>query len=143
MFRGEHEYQLDDRFRTSLPKDWRAELRHGGFLTRGWDSAIFLFPWETWLEIEKKIAEIRVTDLRGDVIRRFLMGGDECWLDAQGRVTISAPLRTYANLQKDLIVRGVGRFIEIWSRERWLAYQAQTFEPGAVGKLVSDLNLDI
>jgi len=143
VFRGEHDYQLDDRFRTSLPKDWRADLRHGGFQTRGWDHSIFLFPWEVWVEIEKRIAEIRITDLKGDLIRRFLMGGDECWLDAQGRVGLSAPLRTYANLQKDLVVRGVGRYIEIWSRERWLAYQAQKFEPDLVAKVASELNLDI
>jgi MraZ protein len=40
-------------------------------------------------------------------------------VDKQGRLLIPQTLRDYANLQKDVVLVGEGKKIEIWAKERW------------------------
>jgi MraZ protein len=141
MLRGEVEHQLDDRARVAIPKAWRQALEHGGFLTRGWYGCLFLLPWGEWLKIEEKLAQLRITDMKGDMVRVFFSGGVETWLDGQGRVIIPSPLRQYAGIDKDVLVRGVMNRIEIWSKERWLAFQAEHFAPERIMAQAAELDI--
>tara|TARA_B100000029_G_scaffold89945_1_gene79700 strand:+ start:1973 stop:2230 length:258 start_codon:yes stop_codon:yes gene_type:complete len=40
-------------------------------------------------------------------------------LDKLGRVNIPAFLRAYAGLDKDVVLAGVGGWIEVWNKEDW------------------------
>jgi MraZ protein len=40
-------------------------------------------------------------------------------MDKQGRVQIPQPLRTYAALDKDVVVLGVADRVEIWDTAQW------------------------
>lgn len=141
MLRGEVEHQLDDRSRVAIPKVWRHVLDHGGFLTRGWYGCLFLLPWGEWLKIEERLAQVRLTDIKGDLVRVFFSGGVEVWLDRQGRILLPASLREYAGIQKDVVVRGVMNRIEIWSKERWLAFQAEHFAPERIMAQAAELDI--
>jgi MraZ protein len=46
-------------------------------------------------------------------------------LDRQGRVTIPARLRQYANLDRDVTVVGADTKIELWDAARWESYRDQ------------------
>jgi MraZ protein len=52
--------------------------------------------------------------------RFFYSSAIDCSLDKQGRLLIPPSLREYANLQKDVVLLGEGKCIEIFSKERWL-----------------------
>ena len=48
------------------------------------------------------------------------MGGAvDCPIDSQGRVLISQSLRSHANIQKEVVMIGMLKKIEIWSKETW------------------------
>jgi MraZ protein len=141
MLRGEVEHQLDDRARVAIPKAWRQILDHGGFLTRGWYGCLFLLPWGEWLKIEEKLAQLRITDIKGDMVRVFFSGGVETWLDKQGRILVPSPLRQYAGIDKDVVVRGVMNRIEIWSKERWQDFQAEHFAPERIMAQAAELDI--
>ena len=42
-----------------------------------------------------------------------------CEVDKQGRVLISAVLREFAGIEKEVVLAGVVNRIEIWSKDRW------------------------
>jgi MraZ protein len=52
-------------------------------------------------------------------LRFFYSSAIDCIIDKQGRLLIPQTLRDYANLQKDVVLVGEGRFIEIFAKERW------------------------
>lgn len=44
--------------------------------------------------------------------------------DSQGRVSIPAPLRTYAGLGKEIVVIGALNRLEVWDAAAWAEYSA-------------------
>ena len=40
-------------------------------------------------------------------------------VDKMGRILVPQSLRAFAELDKDVVLAGVGHRIEIWSKERW------------------------
>ena len=57
-----------------------------------------------------------------DYVRVFLSGAFDEVPDKQGRVTIPATLRDYANLSRDCTVIGTGNRVEVWDTPAWDAY---------------------
>ena len=57
-----------------------------------------------------------------DYIRVFLSGASDEVPDKQGRVTVPAPLRQYAGLDRELAVVGAGSRAEIWDAAAWQQY---------------------
>ena len=52
----------------------------------------------------------------------------ELEFDKQGRILVPSALREHAELQKDAVIIGTGDKVEIWSRERFDAYDAEVAE---------------
>jgi len=56
-------------------------------------------------------------------LRNLAAATDEQRPDAQGRITLSADHRRYANLTKDCVVIGAVDYLEIWDAQAWQEYQ--------------------
>ena len=134
MLRSEAEYQVDDKGRLTIPPDFRGELSHGFYLTRGWHGCLFLFLWEKWREIEKKLEAVPLTNMYAVDVQRFFCGGVEGKVDGQGRIALPPTLREFAGIEKDVLVRGIIDRVEIWSKERWLEYLKAELAPEAIAK---------
>jgi MraZ protein len=130
-FRGRFDHTLDNKGRISVPTGFRMEIqRLGGdrapILTRGKDH-LALYPADTWDDIETTLAS--KSSLNPDVqkLQRFMIGGcTECPVDAQGRITIPAHFRDFADLAGKITLSGVLEKIEIWSHDRFEAAQMLT-----------------
>lgn len=129
MFIGEFHHTIDDKGRMIIPAKFREELGTTFIVTRGLDKCLFVYPEEEWKQLEQKLKSLPFTKKDARAFTRFFFSGaTECELDRQGRVNISQTLRNYASLEKECVVIGVSNRVEIWSKNNWEEYFAQSEE---------------
>ena len=120
MFIGEYHHTIDEKGRIIIPAKFRDELGSNFIVTRGIESCLFVYPNSNWDKICEKLNSLPFTRKDARVFNRFFMSGaTNVELDKQGRINISTPLITHANLKKDCVVIGTGDRLEIWSKEDW------------------------
>ena len=129
MFMGEYHHNIDEKSRIIMPSKFRYDLGETFVITRGIDSCLFVYPKETWNNITNKLNELSFTkkDVRS-FQRFFLSAATICELDKQGRINISSPLASYANLTKECVIIGVNDRIEIWSKENFDKFLNESME---------------
>ncbi len=120
MFIGEYHHSIDDKGRLIIPSKFREELGEKFIITRGIENCLFAYSEESWNKIVNKLETLPFTkkDAR-QFVRFFLSGASEAEFDKQGRINVTSPLVTYANIKKECVVIGAGERIEIWSKESW------------------------
>jgi MraZ protein len=120
VFLGEYQHSLDAKGRVILPSKFRARLETGCVLTKGQDRCLTVYPRE---EFDRKVA--RLSEARSsssqvrDFNRMFFSGASDDGPDKQGRLSIPEPLRSYASLDREITIIGVGGHVEIWDRAGW------------------------
>ena len=123
MFLGTYAPRLDEKGRIILPAKFRDELESGLVVTRGQERCLYVFSSAQFAEMQGAIRQASLTNRQNrDFMRMFLSGAHAEIPDKQNRVTIPAPLRAYARLDRDLTVIGVGDRAEIWDSPSWSAY---------------------
>lgn len=129
MFMGEYHHNIDEKSRIIMPSKFRYDLGETFVITRGIDSCLFVYPKETWNNITNKLNELSFTkkDVRS-FQRFFLSAATICEFDKQGRINISSPLASYANLTKECVIIGVNDRIEIWSKENFDKFLNESME---------------
>ena len=126
MFLGTYTPKLDDKSRIILPAKFREELSSGVVMTRGQEHCIYVFSTREFESVHEKIRQAPVTNKTArDYLRVFLSGASAENPDSQHRVTVPASLRSYAGLERDLVVIGAGSRAEIWDAGAWQIYLAE------------------
>lgn len=129
MFMGEYQHSIDAKGRLIIPAKFREHLTEGFVITRGLDNCLFGYPILEWRKLEEKLKQLPVTKKDARAFTRFFFSGaTEVEVDKQGRINIPSNLLTHANVQKDCVVLGVSNRIEIWSKESWQNYFAESEE---------------
>ena len=130
MFRGRYEHTVTNTGRVSIPSKFREVCRdkysEETFVITNFDSCLVAYPLKEWNEIENKISTL--PQFRQDVLAfmRYLMGGAvDCPIDSQGRVLIPQSLRKHANINKEVVMIGMLKKIEIWDRETWYEQESK------------------
>lgn len=123
MLLGTHTPKLDEKGRVILPSKFRDDLGPGVVITRGQERCLYVFSTAEFERVYERIREAPLTNKQArDFQRMFLSGASAEKPDSQNRVTIPPHLRTYAGLERDLVVTGVGAHAEVWNAEAWNAY---------------------
>lgn len=125
MLIGEYEHSLDVKGRLIMPAKLRADIGEKFIISKGLDGCLFVFSQNEWSNFEAKLKELPLTNKNArDFVRFFLSGATECELDKQGRFLIVNNLRAYAEIEKEVIIIGVGTRLEIWNKEKWDKYNS-------------------
>ncbi|EEV19413.1 protein MraZ [Treponema vincentii ATCC 35580] len=56
------------------------------------------------------------------ILRRLIAPAQEIDIDKAGRVSIPQSLREYAQLEKDCVLLGINRYLELWDADEYRAY---------------------
>lgn len=119
-FRGNFEYQLDDRNRVAIPPRYREDFNAGSVMTPGVERCIQVWTLEGYEHQEAVLDEVPVESTDGRMFRRALSGYTfDVPKDAQGRLLIPPRLMEYAGLVKDVVVVGARECLEIWDKAAW------------------------
>ena len=123
MFMGEYHHTIDEKGRIIIPSKFREDLGEKFIITRGIENCLFVYSLSSWEKITNKLESLPFAkkDAR-QFVRFFLSGATTAEFDKQGRVNVTSPLISYADLQKDCVVIGTGDRLEIWSQENWNAF---------------------
>ncbi len=126
MLLGEYGHSIDEKGRVRIPKNFREDLGEIFYITKGFDKCLFVYSAKEWQLFQEKLNRNQLNKKDHRRIQRFFNGSAmETSLDGQGRATLSQALRSYAMLEKDVIVTGMSNRIEIWSKALWDAYQEE------------------
>jgi MraZ protein len=133
-FVGQYNTTMDEKGRFALParlrnqKDVSDETPLGGnlILTKGLEGCLSLYPEGEWAEVQKRLSGLSFTqkDYRF-FSRRFYSSASAVTPDRSGRILIPSHLIKEAALDKDLLVIGVDRWVEVWNPERYRYYLEQ------------------
>lgn len=124
MFIGRYSSRVGVKGRVAVPIKFREGLGRVAIISQGYKKALFLISKLQWeLLTEPFINQPLTADPMVRDIERFLFGSAfEVEFDEQGRIVIPRELRQFSNLHDEAIFVGLGKRIEIWSREYWEQY---------------------
>ena len=124
MFRGVNAINLDAKGRIAVPTKYRDRLTQYSdgqmVVTVDRERCLLLYPLPDWEEIERKLVRLPSLNKQARSLQRLLMGyATECELDSQGRILLPLPLRSFAELDKHIVMIGQGKKFEIWDEAKW------------------------
>lgn len=139
MLIGEFQHNIDAKGRVIVPARFREDLGETFYVAKGLDKCLFVFPPAEWARLQARICAMPISKAR-KLQRFFFSGAAELVPDRQGRVLIPQPLREYAGLVKDVTFIGAGGRAELWSTERWTAFNADLNEE-SIAEAMDELEL--
>ena len=131
MFYGEYEHSIDRKGRLILPAKFRevakANFIEKFFVTRGLDKCLFMFAEEEWKTQEQKFKSLSFTKKETRKFNRvYFSGAVDIAIDSQGRFLVPSYLKDFAGIKRDVVIIGVSNRIEIWSKDIWQEFYAQS-----------------
>jgi MraZ protein len=120
-FRGTFEYSLDAKKRLTVPARFRSTLSGGVVLAKQVDPCVALWRPDDYEAYTQSILQgLHPFSAEAQQLERFFAANAvDTELDAAGRVGIPAFLLEYGGLDKEVVVTGGNRCLEIWDRAAW------------------------
>jgi MraZ protein len=121
-FVGEYDCKVDDKGRMVLPARFKSMLpdEDGNkmMLRKGLSKCIVMYTMSEWTRLSEKVAAMNefVAD-QANFQRFFYYGAMEVELDKTGRFIIPKKHLKHADIDKDALVIGIGKRIEIWNQD--------------------------
>ncbi|MCA1767650.1 MULTISPECIES: division/cell wall cluster transcriptional repressor MraZ [Idiomarina] len=134
MFRGATTLSLDSKGRLAIPAKHRHALSLDceGKMVCTIDikqPCLLLYPLPEWQIIEQKLTRLSSMNPAERRLQRLLLGhADDCEMDKNGRLLLSAPLRQHAGLEKKLMLVGQLNKFEVWDEDAWHEQVAQDMD---------------
>jgi MraZ protein len=90
------------------------------------EKCLVLYPLPEWGAVEARFNNLPSSNAQLAVLKRRIIGyATDVAMDSAGRLLLSPELRTFAGLEKAVVLAGQGKKCEIWSKSAWDAMQAQ------------------
>ena len=119
FFTSEYESKLDAKGRLLLPSRIKAQLPEGTnqlVLRRGYEPCLIIYPLVEFKKVFAKISALSESNPDNRVFQRSVLSGlTEIEMDINGRILIPKNMLAYAQLEKDVILTGIGNRVEMWN----------------------------
>lgn len=120
FFTSEYESKLDSKGRLVLPSRIKSQLPEGSgdelVIRRGFEPCLILYPMVEFKKVFSKISGLtEFNEEYRKLQRNFFSGTATVELDGNGRFLIPRNMLTYAQIDKEAILVGMGNKVEIWN----------------------------
>lgn len=132
VFQGAAQLTLDGKGRLSMPSRHRDALAahcDGRLtLTRHPDGCLLVYPRPIW---EARRGEIAQLPYAARALQRLLLGNaTDVELDSAGRVLVPSELRLAAQLEREVMLLGMGAHFELWDVQRLSEHERAALADG-------------
>jgi MraZ protein len=135
LFTGEYECKLDAKGRLVLPAKIKVRLPETSgnqvVVMQGMEPCLVLYSLLEYKKIYSRIASLNEFNPEFRQLQRnFFRRVSEIDLDSAGRILVPKPMIKYANLEKEIVLVGMGNRVEIWNTdqyEKFLIEDSKTF----------------
>jgi MraZ protein len=118
------------RHRDPLVKACEGQLT----LTRHPEGYLLIYPRPVWEAVERELMALKTAS---DGWRRIFLGSAvDAEIDSASRVLIAPELRSAAGLDKDVLLIGTGRRLELWDKQRHDAVEAKVVAAGMTNEVL-------
>lgn len=123
---GSESSEVDDKNRISLSVRQRARLGNPFVLLIGRRKCIEAMPQDVWNEKCEEIDKYGVNSGSAEDYARLIYKDaiENIKWDSQGRFVLPATLRKEAQINREIQLVGMGRYLEIWSKEEFDKFEA-------------------
>ena len=124
-FSGYYEHTLDPKGRITIPSKFRDQLGVKIAIMRGKDRCLKLYSLSEWNKVYEKYESVDEDEdpaLYRKMRKLLATSVDDNEMDRQGRLLIPTTMRQYAGLEKDVVVSGAGRHVEVWDKESFYRF---------------------
>ncbi len=135
MFKGQYKYSVDSKGRISIPAKLRkyitAEAKDSFVMTQGTAPCIEIYPLDQWQFIEQKLLKLNPFDPKDSQFIRMISqyATEDTW-DSQSRILIPQSLLDFAKIEKEVLILGALKRIEVWNPkiyEDYLNHSTETY----------------
>jgi len=127
VFQGPSALTLDSKGRIAMPVRHRDVLAAMGAakvtITKNPPGGLLIFPPAAWDDFSARVAALPMESAGWK--RLFLGNAVEVEIDASSRVLVAPELRDFADLSRDVMLLGMGNFLELWDKRRYDEHEAQ------------------
>lgn len=132
VFQGSSALTLDAKGRISVPARHRevlAAMAAGQLtVTKHPHHCLLVFPRPAWESFRDKLMSL---PMGAEGWRRIFLGSAmDVEIDSGARVLISPELRSWAGLEREVMLLGMGQRLELWDASRLAAHEVQVIEAG-------------
>lgn len=121
---GSYTVKFDKSGRIKIPEKFRLAIEEGYgksvFITSLTDESVQIYPLSVWEKLTG-ISNEGAIHLKPSV-RKFMIRvnrkGNQCEIDARGRILVNQNLRERANLESEVEVIGLSNHLEVWNRDK-------------------------
>lgn len=147
MLRGTTSINLDSKGRLAIPTRYREELQEcceSQLIVTvavnerciGEQGCLWLYPLPEWEKLEQTILKLPNSSEAAGYLKRFVIGNaTECELDAQGRFLVPEKLRSFAQMDKKIVLVGMLNKFEVWNEDAWNAKEQAWMNGGNISGL--------
>lgn len=124
MFRGISNLTLDAKGRLAVPARYRERMqetcRGQLVVTIDRDHCLLIYPMPEWEALEERLVRLPSLNKQARELQRLLLGhATEVELDSHARLLLPPELRSFAGLERDVVLLGLGRKFELWQQAIW------------------------
>lgn len=127
-YSGSVEHTIDAKGRIMIPARFRDQLGNDitiAYMPDHGDLCLRLYSRTEWNNIFTKYENVD-EDVDRELfnhMRKLMMSSEENNVpDKQGRLNIPPMLRERVQLEKEIVICGAGRHVEVWSKENYLKF---------------------